>query len=486
MKHFFLIALLSCLFSSNICAQNSTGLVMENDRYQKVARLGFGMNFSTNKVAKVSLRPYCPTPLSQGSMGSCVGWATGFGALTVATAANKNITDLATINSMAHSALYVYNQIKVSGCNEGSRITDALELLQQKGDCKLTDFAPNDCNTTPSGQHDEVAANFRIKDYGTLFGLDASNDVKVSTTTQSIAQGKPVIVGMIVTNSFKQLRASFWQPLENETELGGHAMLVVGYDDKKQTFEIMNSWGTNWGDGGFFTLSYDNFAKYVKYGYQMNVPENKPNDNQKTVQLSGEFVFNKYNIEKSQAANTDIYEEVMPKLTNNYYTLPEGTCNTQTYFQLVAKNIKKDAYVYVFSVKPNAEVEVLYPTDKAFSKEAFGVTIKQLPRVIANNATITIPNPDSNSGMTTDLPGEDYLCILYSDKTIDDIQDIVINTQKAMAKGSNFNESLQTALGNRLMPTDKLNYDPNKMGVKAASTTGYIAPIILKVNVSEK
>jgi C1A family cysteine protease len=38
--------------------------------------------------------------------------------------------------------------------------------------------------------------------------------------------------------------------------LGGHAVLAVGYDDATQRFTIRNSWGANWGQGGYFTMPY--------------------------------------------------------------------------------------------------------------------------------------------------------------------------------------------------------------------------------------
>jgi C1A family cysteine protease len=45
-------------------------------------------------------------------------------------------------------------------------------------------------------------------------------------------------------------------PSQGEQVLGGHAVLAVGYDDSKQRFIVMNSWGTGWGKKGFFTMPY--------------------------------------------------------------------------------------------------------------------------------------------------------------------------------------------------------------------------------------
>jgi len=45
-------------------------------------------------------------------------------------------------------------------------------------------------------------------------------------------------------------------PEMGEQQLGGHAVLAVGYDDASQRFTIRNSWGTGWGMKGYFTMPY--------------------------------------------------------------------------------------------------------------------------------------------------------------------------------------------------------------------------------------
>jgi len=37
-------------------------------------------------------------------------------------------------------------------------------------------------------------------------------------------------------------------PKMSESNLGGHAVLAIGYDDAKQSFLVQNSWGDVWGD----------------------------------------------------------------------------------------------------------------------------------------------------------------------------------------------------------------------------------------------
>jgi C1A family cysteine protease len=46
-------------------------------------------------------------------------------------------------------------------------------------------------------------------------------------------------------------------PGPREQVLGGHAVLGVGYDDSQKRFWVRNSWDTDWGQQGYFTMPYD-------------------------------------------------------------------------------------------------------------------------------------------------------------------------------------------------------------------------------------
>ena len=71
----------------------------------------------------------------------------------------------------------------------------------------------------------------------------------------------------------------------------------------------MNSWGTTWGNAGFFTISFADFAKYCKYGYQFSIVD-KPNPNN-SFTFKGTFEINKL---KGYDSNTDKfnYEKTKP------------------------------------------------------------------------------------------------------------------------------------------------------------------------------
>jgi len=49
--------------------------------------------------------------------------------------------------------------------------------------------------------------------------------------------------------------------------VGGHAMVVIGYDDDYQRFLIENSWGSAWGDGGFGGMPYVSLGMSFMEGF---------------------------------------------------------------------------------------------------------------------------------------------------------------------------------------------------------------------------
>jgi C1A family cysteine protease len=75
-----------------------------------------------------------------------------------------------------------------------------------------------------------------------------------------LAEGFPFIFGFTVYESFESDAVASTgvapMPGPGERVLGGHAVLAVGYDDADQRFLVRNSWGTKWGNGGYFTMPY--------------------------------------------------------------------------------------------------------------------------------------------------------------------------------------------------------------------------------------
>lgn len=100
--------------------------------------------------------------------------------------------------------------------------------------------------------------------FGTVYGAKSYlRVIDVDTICEYVSKDTPVICGIHIDKSFYNLNKTnnLWSPTKKGT-LGGHAVLIVGYDKKKKEFLIDNSWGKSWGKNGQFRVSFDTFQKY--------------------------------------------------------------------------------------------------------------------------------------------------------------------------------------------------------------------------------
>ena len=71
---------------------------------------------------------------------------------------------------------------------------------------------------------------------------------------------KPILFGIMVHSNFFKLTVKdvdiLSLPSASDEVLGGHAVVLVGYDDTTQTFDVLNSHGSGFADGGYFRLKY--------------------------------------------------------------------------------------------------------------------------------------------------------------------------------------------------------------------------------------
>lgn len=77
----------------------------------------------------------------------------------------------------------------------------------------------------------------------------------------------PLVTTMNVYDDFVYYSGGVYSYVEGNFD-GGHAIEIVGYDDANQCFIVKNSWGTGWGESGFFRINYDQVTDpNVQFGY---------------------------------------------------------------------------------------------------------------------------------------------------------------------------------------------------------------------------
>lgn len=193
----------------------------------------------------------CPI-LDQGSIGSCL--ANAIYALIYILSNGKY--------KLSRLQLYMcYRAIDGSSlCDDsGGTIRGGMDAIKKYG-ISSESFWPYVNLTT---NFDKLApsksfvSTYTLKNFVYLFIKQDLNSIK-----KCLMSGKPIVLGIAMYNSFETPDVDKYGviPIPNtstETLLGGHAILLVGYDDKTKVFKFQNSWSISWGDNGYGYIPYD-------------------------------------------------------------------------------------------------------------------------------------------------------------------------------------------------------------------------------------
>ena len=384
---------------------------------------------------------------------------------------------------------------------------------------------------------------------------------------QAVVCGSHVVVGIRIRESLQILTedAPIWQPGgADDKPIGGHALVVVGYDDAAGVFDLLNSWGPNWGDNGFFQMRYKDYAENAVQGLQLILSEENLTPEQiaalktqyqqaaatkkeaaakqqeaarqkeiaeaelkraeaeeagaqaKTAQtkleqaiqqeqvatddlrraeyvvaeasdrmvaLYGEFLVrmpetDDYGALVLDDAGQQKFTDLQPRWNGHFYTLDKKDWEEGDGFQVVARNIKKDRYVYLFSFDGDEKLEVHWPRTlraEMTGKPAPGGAESAL--VTHLGAEIVIPGEDRV--LTRENLLDDNICVLYAFHKIEDIRE---RLSRLNTLAGPFENRLQEAFGDLFVPQNLIEYGKDTMVCKTETGgRGSVIPILVKI-----
>ena len=198
----------------------------------------------------VDLRQYCSLIENQGNLGSCTGNAIA-GAIELLHKRQNRTLDISRL------FIYYYERLFIGTVNydSGAYIRDGIKACYTYGAPteNLWPYNISKFRNAPSKEALLDAAKRKVTSYQRAIDFDAVVD--------AITSGYPVTVGFSVYSSFEtnSVAKTGIMPYPNTSKeklLGGHAVLLVGYNKNNNTFIARNSWGTSWGDKGYFYMPF--------------------------------------------------------------------------------------------------------------------------------------------------------------------------------------------------------------------------------------
>jgi hypothetical protein len=267
---------LACVAAMQVCdsadaqVRRAKGWVPEPSHL--VATIPLMLRFRDYLPEEVNLSTQFPTPGDQGQQSSCTAWATGYAMRSYYEGRRRN-WDFSSPGQIISPA-YIYNRLHDfrGNCDTGTPISEALDLLKTAGAPTLSEYpyVEKDCSRPANPEQVRNGSEFRIG------GWSAVDNKKLDDAKGQLSRGNPVVFGMDVSDQFENLTGSEIYDDTTSPRTGGHAMVLVGYSERRQAFKVMNSWGTRWGDGGFGWVSYRAIRQLSQLMFVMEVPEYVP------------------------------------------------------------------------------------------------------------------------------------------------------------------------------------------------------------------
>ncbi|SFC03305.1 Cysteine protease, C1A family [Flexibacter flexilis DSM 6793] len=225
--------------------------------------------------ASVDLTSKFPPINDQGQYGTCVAWAAGYNMKTFLEGVDKGLTtsQLANTNNQFSPKdlfLAIPSDDKGSGCN-GTYFEAALDLMISRGIATLGSVPYADINCSSSAS--SSVQTFKIKNYRQI------KHNSISELKSYLAGGRAVLFGAKLGNKFMSWEGNSViksDPVPNNGQHGYHAMVLAGYDDSRNAFRVVNSWGTEWGDNGYIWVDYTYFT--TDFAYAAYVVSNEKTD----------------------------------------------------------------------------------------------------------------------------------------------------------------------------------------------------------------
>jgi hypothetical protein len=455
----------SCNLTDVVKKFSSSGYNFDKNEFNK-ASVYEGLDETNNKNAlpeAISLLRFAPKRDNQGQQGSCVAWSSAYAAQTILTSAATGQNP----DAIKFSPSYLYNQIKLDGC-QGSYIQRAMEAMSKTGGVPLSQYPydDNDCDREPNSSQMQQGRQNVIHGFTRLTDGDNVNAINVRALKEHLAKDAPVVIGMMVGQSFMQdmMGRELWAPQgadASQMGMGGHAMCVIGYDDRKfgGAFQIMNSWGPQWGKDGVGWVRYGDFKTYVREAYgidplpkQANVAAIplecniglKRNDNKTYIPL------------KAGSGNTFQTSAAIPKGTR---------------FKIEIQNAT-ECYVYLFGQETDASSYVLFPYLKK------GETIsKHSPYCGITGYRLF---PKGQSLMADSAGTKDYMAIVVSKVELNYNE---LNQKINSSAGSTYADKVNAAVQSMAIPSVKFaNTNDGRIYFKVAANDNKAVACVVAID----
>ena len=475
-----------------------------------------------------SLRQYAPPVGNQGEYSTCTAWASAYATRTIAFAVGHGYSinnEFDKIISNTFSPDFVYNNVQPSGdCNMFASLRKSLAFMADKGALlKKRDIFV--CGTAYMNNDFDTAKNYRIKDYQRINDPRDSEESLIFKVKTLLVNKNAIAFGMHTPDSFAgRLESGIWLPTDADYKAidsvrkkllvthDGHAMCLIGYNDDISggSFEVMNSWGTNYGNKGFYWVNYHDFYLFVTEMYTVSDFGSTNTDSTNTLakadssakarpvaivsaasastptvavedtkpRLKGEMELMLLKPDRS-FESIDVSERIVNTNGEAVDITPATVNYSYASFNVAKPLFSGNRYKIKFTLSQAAYIYLLSKDEKNNYTRLFPQKERnESPLINFTNATLYLPNEKQNYSLD-DTPGRDKMCVLLSKSPID----IKALDEQVAQVGNNIYQTVRNSLASRLIEIGNVKYtNDSKIFFDSEVTDNNVLAFFIEIN----
>lgn len=220
----------------------------------------------------VDISQFCTSVKDQGSIGSC----TAHAVVACVEYIHKKYGGEEAEDIFSERFTYYVTRVNIAETlateDNGAYVRDALKSIIKYGTCR-----ESNCPYIDTGHQSDYAEPPQQICYTEASKFQALRYAKfpdvpsilertnlMASFKKHLSDGIPIICGIDCYANIWDAADGVIPPLPNNGDaeiIGGHSILLVGFDDNRRLFKFKNSWGPSWGDNGYGYLPYDYYIR---------------------------------------------------------------------------------------------------------------------------------------------------------------------------------------------------------------------------------
>ncbi|HMQ60644.1 MAG TPA: C1 family peptidase [Flavilitoribacter sp.] len=163
-----------------------------------------------------------------------------------------------------------YIGLNLAGAGKPVSFEETLNFLAREGTVNAA-IVTYDAREIPGAVM--ATQKYKIVNYLHIFSDLTKERQRVFETKKALQRGNPVLFEVRADERIRSFTgARYWDP-DGQAD-ASYPLIVVGFNENDQAFEVLSCWGNQWGMGGYIWIKYDDFGKYARNGFVL-LPEDQ-------------------------------------------------------------------------------------------------------------------------------------------------------------------------------------------------------------------